>query len=207
MSQPHDPKRRAWWLKKMHEWHWISSAICLVGILLFSITGITLNHAGSIEAKPVVDTQTRTLPADMLARLAEPDGADKALPLALRDWIERELGVEVGHGAVEWSDEEVYVSLPRAGGDAWLSIDRGSGELEYEATDRGWIALFNDLHKGRHTGAVWAAFIDIFAVACVVFSLTGFFLLQLHARRRPMTWPLVGSGALVLILIAAFFIH
>src|SRR4051812_14498701 len=36
---------RAVWLKNLHQWHWISSALCLLGMFLFSITGITLNHA------------------------------------------------------------------------------------------------------------------------------------------------------------------
>jgi hypothetical protein len=32
--------RRAFWLKHLHQWHWVSSAACLVGMLLFAITGI-----------------------------------------------------------------------------------------------------------------------------------------------------------------------
>lgn len=42
------------WLGTLRQWHWISSALCLVGMLLFSVTGITLNHAGQIESKPQV---------------------------------------------------------------------------------------------------------------------------------------------------------
>ena len=33
MKTPVDPKRRSYWLKTPHEWHWVSSALCLVGIL------------------------------------------------------------------------------------------------------------------------------------------------------------------------------
>ncbi|MBL8445053.1 MAG: PepSY-associated TM helix domain-containing protein, partial [Zoogloeaceae bacterium] len=44
-------KRRAVWLRTLHQWHWISSAICLFGMFLFAVTGITLNHAGAIEAR------------------------------------------------------------------------------------------------------------------------------------------------------------
>jgi hypothetical protein len=208
MTKPVDPKRRSYWLKTLHEWHWVSSAICLVGILLFSITGITLNHSSQIEARPVVTTLSGTLPAELITALGVEAGADKAtLPKSVRDWIAGEMGVQVGKRMGEWSDREVYVSMPRAGGDAWMSIDRMSGEIEYERTDRGWISWLNDLHKGRNTGAVWTWFIDVFAVACVVFSVTGFFLLQLHARQRPLTWPLVGLGFLVMLLIAILFIH
>ena len=208
MTKPADPKRRSYWLKTLHEWHWISSALCLVGILLFSITGITLNHSSQIEAKPVVMNLKANLPPDLIAAVSEqPDDTNAPLPLLLRDWISAEMDVRIGKRLGEWSESEVYVSMPRAGGDAWISIDRATGEIEYEKTDRGWISWLNDLHKGRNTGAAWKWFIDVFALACVVFSLTGFFLLQLHARQRPLTWPMVGFGFLVMALIAILFIH
>lgn len=208
MNNPVDPKRRSYWLKTLHEWHWISSAVCLVGILLFSITGITLNHSSQIEAKPEVTTRKVQLPAQLMVELAPNPGVTKApLPQALRDWISAQIDVRVGDRSAEWSENEVYVSMARAGGDAWLSINRVSGEIEYERTDRGWISYLNDLHKGRNTGTAWSWFIDLFAVACVVFSVTGFFLLQMHARQRPLTWPLVGLGFVIMLLVAILFIH
>lgn len=208
MKSPVDLKRRSYWLKTLHEWHWVSSALCLVGILLFSITGITLNHSAQIEAKAEVMTRNAQLPGD-LRRLIQPSAGDaKApLPVPLRDWIAKAMDVQVAERVGEWSEQEIYVSMPRAGGDAWLSIDRSSGHIEYERTDRGWIAWLNDLHKGRNTGVAWNWFIDVFAIACVVFSISGFFLLQMHAGQRPLTWPLVGLGFLVMLLIALLFIH
>jgi hypothetical protein len=201
-------QRRSYWLKTLHQWHWISSAICLIGILLFAITGITLNHAAQIESKPQVTIQTAQLDSGILALLQPAEGDQKsALPEAVSAAIAKLIDVRVGSRSAEWSDSEVYVSMPRAGGDAWLTIDRASGAVEYERTDRGWISYLNDLHKGRNTGTAWSWFIDLFAVACVVFSVTGFFLLQLHARQRPMTWPLVGFGLVVMLLIAILFIH
>ncbi|HLS83239.1 MAG TPA: PepSY-associated TM helix domain-containing protein [Arenimonas sp.] len=197
--------RRAYWLKTLHQWHWISAAASLVGMLGFAITGITLNHAGRIGAEPVVTTLEATVPAERLA--GGPEAAEAPLPPALRDWIATELDVRVGARAAEWSASEIYLSLPRPGGDAWLSIDRQSGELVYERTDRGWVSYFNDLHKGRHTGAAWGWFLDVFAVACVVFTLTGLFLLWMHARHRPATWPMVGLGLLLPALLALIFIH
>lgn len=208
MKSPVDPKRRSYWLKTLHEWHWISSALSLIGILLFAITGITLNHASQIEGKPVVTTLKAQLPEQVRNELATIESEDKApVPAYLRDAIKELTDVRVGDRIAEWSDSEVYISMPRAGGDAWLNIDRESGDIEYEKTDRGWISYLNDLHKGRNTGTAWSWFIDIFAIACVVFAVTGFFLLQLHARQRPMTWPLVGLGLVVMLLVAILFIH
>ncbi|WP_221930902.1 PepSY-associated TM helix domain-containing protein [Telmatospirillum sp. J64-1] len=204
-------KRRAFWLKHLHQWHWISSALCLIGMLLFSATGITLNHASDIEARPQVTTLTRELPADLLEILAEAADetgeAEAPLPPVLRDWLRQEMDLRVGSRPGEWSEGEIYVSLPRPGGDAWLSLDLESGEVFYERTDRGWISYFNDLHKGRNTGTAWAWFIDIFAVACLVFCLTGLFLLQLHGGSRAATWPTVGFGLVAPLLLVLLFIH
>ena len=44
---------RSFWLKQLHSWHWISAAVSLVGMILFAVTGITLNHAAQIPAEPV----------------------------------------------------------------------------------------------------------------------------------------------------------
>lgn len=205
--------RRSAWLKTLLQWHWISSALCLIGMVLFAFTGITLNHAGSIEAKPQITTREGTLPTALLASLnhlanqTDTPVADAPLPEPVRGWLRSELGIPTRDTAAEWSADEVYLAMPRPGGDAWLRIDLGNGELEYEHTDRGWISYLNDLHKGRHSGIAWSWFIDIFAAACLVFSLTGLLLLYLHASHRPTTWPLIALGAVIPVLLALLFIH
>jgi uncharacterized protein len=204
--------RRAYWLKTLHQWHWISSALSLLGLLLFTVTGFTLNHAAQIESKPQVSTRRVQLPAALQAVIAAPaDAADKLppapLPPTVAAWVEAELKLDVAGRAAEWSPEEIYLSLPRPGGDAWLRIARDGGELEYERTDRGWVSYLNDLHKGRHTGAAWSWFIDLFALACLVFSITGLFILKMHAANRPSTWPVVAAGLVIPLLLALLFVH
>jgi len=209
-EQESAPQRRAFWLKTLHRWHWISSALCLISLILFTATGITLNHAAQIKAKPVVTTQERELPDALQAELAAsavPPDTQAPLPAHIQDWLRTELGITRASRDAEWSEAEVYLALPRPGGDGWVSLERDSGAVTYEITDRGWIAYFNDLHKGRDTGPAWAWFIDIFAVACLVFAITGLFLLQLHGGNRPATWPVVGLGVIVPLLLALLFIH
>lgn len=179
----------------------------LVGMLLFAITGLTLNHAASIGAKPSVVDSNATLPRPLLAALAKPPANDAPLPPPVARAVKAMVGLAAGDHAGEWSAGEVYVALPRPGGDAWVSIDRHSGAIKSEVTDRGWISYLNDLHKGRNAGGAWFWFIDLFAGACVLFSVTGLLLLQLHARRRPMTWPLVGVGLALPVFIAILLIH
>lgn len=211
-----NPQRRAYWLKTLHQWHWISSALSLLGLLLFTVTGFTLNHATQIESKPQVSARKAQLPPPLLAQIAVPaDAAGRKesklppapLPPTLAAWVASELKVEVGARQAEWLPEEIYLPLPRPGGDAWLRIARDTGELEYERTDRGWVSYLNDLHKGRNTGTAWSWFIDLFALACLVFSVTGLFILKMHAANRPTTWPIVALGLVLPLLLAILFIH
>ncbi len=193
--------------RTMHLWHWISAAVCLTALLLFTITGITLNHAGAIGAQPVVTSRQAQLPDALRAALAPDAPTGDAVPGALADWMERELGVRATRATAEWSDEELYLSAPGPGRDAWVSIDRATGAAKSESTDRGWVAYFNDLHKGRNTGITWVVFIDVVAAACLFFALTGLVLLIVQARQRRSTWPLVTGGVVLVFGLMIFLAH
>jgi hypothetical protein len=200
--------RKAFWLKQLHMWHWMSSAVSLIGLLLFAITGFTLNHAADIEGAPVVTQKSAQIPPALLTRLkaSVPDAEKAPLPPSVVQWIEGSFAVKASSEA-EWSEGEVYLPAPRPGGDAWVAIDLATGEASSEITSRGWISYLNDLHKGRNSGGEWSLFIDIFALACLVFAITGLFLLQLHSAKRKSTWPLVGFGLAIPAAIAIIFIH
>ncbi|MBC8027582.1 MAG: PepSY-associated TM helix domain-containing protein [Steroidobacteraceae bacterium] len=189
-----------------HQLHWISAAVCFAALALFTITGITLNHASSIGAEPVVTARTAQLPATLIPALGS-DVLEEGVPAPVGDWVDAQFGIDATEAIAEWSDEELYLSAPGPGRDAWLSIDRASGAAKFESTDRGWISYFNDLHKGRNTGFVWTLFIDVVAAAVLFFSLTGLILLQIQARQRKSTWPLVIGGTVLVFILTLFFVH
>ena len=180
-------------------------------MILFSITGFTLNHANWVGAKPEVQSHAAQLPETLLKQLqalaAEKDGSKEPLPDDAIDWLNESLSVRAAGREAEWSADEIYVSLPRPGGDAWATLDLASGEVTHEVTYRGWISYFNDLHKGRNTGSAWSLFIDVFAFAALIFASTGLLLLKMHSNHRPATWPMVGLGLVLPVLIAILFIH
>lgn len=200
--------RKSFWLRQIYTWHWMSSAMSLIGLLLFAITGYTLNHAADIESKPVISEHAAQVPEPLLTLIAPDDKPDekKPLPPQLAQWVAKEFKVKAG-GEAEWSLDTVYLPLPRPGGDAWVSLDRETGEATSEDSHRGVIAYLNDLHKGRNSGEAWSWFIDIFAAACLIFSLTGLVLLWLHGAKRKSTWPLVGAGVVIPVILAVVFIH
>ena len=77
---------RGFWFKQMRVWHWVSAAVTLSGMILFTVTGITLNHAGDIRIEPKVVEKTATLPQNLITELegmAEAAG-DAPLPAPVR---------------------------------------------------------------------------------------------------------------------------
>lgn len=195
-------------LMTIRKWHWMSSAICFACMLLFAVTGVTLNHAADIEAKPDVKKIEGQLPELMLKVITVSENQKTAdLPKAVLDWFKHEKNISLRATTAEINDGEIYLPQARPGGDAWLSIDLATGDFEYEDTRRGWISYLNDLHKGRNTGKAWVYFMDLFAVACVIFSVTGFLLLQRYADTRAQTWPLVIAGFIVPFLLMLFLVH
>lgn len=202
-------QRRANWLRLVMKWHWISSALCLVGILFFALSGLTLNNAEYVESTATsVTRHSGTLPADVLAILnTQGPAAGADLPADLRTWVSSTWGLKLAPKSVDWQTEEVFIDLKRPGVDAWLSIDRRSGMVQYEAADHGWVAFINDLHKGKNAGRVWSWLINLFGVGCLVFSVTGLLILQIHAKSKWTIWPITGLGLILPLILFLLFVH
>ncbi|MGN6364364.1 PepSY-associated TM helix domain-containing protein [Asticcacaulis taihuensis] len=198
--------KSGFWRNQLRQWHWISSALSLVGLLLFSVTGFTLNHAAQIEAQPKVTKIERQVPQTALAGLASVTANVPLTPVQATA-IRGATGIDVRGATVDADEDGIYLTLSAPGVDSTLEISRIDGHAIYERTDRGLIAVLNDLHKGRHSGPVWAMFIDLIAIACVVFSVTGFGLLWLYARGRRITWPLVALGLVLPFILFLLFVH
>jgi len=201
--------RRDAWRRLMMRWHWVSAALALVGMLFFATTGITLTNAGYFEnTKPVVTHYDATLPMAVLADInRQAESPSKALPASLNAWVRSTWGLTLYPKNIEWQAEELFVDLKRPGVDAWLSINRQSGAVQYEASDQGWIAFFDDLHRGKNTGPIWSWLVTAFGACCIVFSLTGLVILQIHAKSRWKVWPVVGFGLLVPTVLVLVFVH
>ena len=89
------PVLSPFWRNQLRQWHWISSALCLIALLLFSVTGFTLNHAAQISARPKTTHVEKDLPATDAALIAQAkDG--QPLPAGLRAAVKALTGVAAG---------------------------------------------------------------------------------------------------------------
>lgn len=171
-------------------------------MILFAATGLTLNHADTLEPEPRSTTTAAMLPAPLVASIAGGPAAGAAsLPRPVAAWIRDRFGLEASRLKAEWSAEQVTVSVLRPGGDRTVSIDRASGLVSLETTSRGVVGALNDLHTGRNSGPGWGLFIDVFAIGCLTFATTGLALVCLYAPGRPVAWPLLAAGAAAPVLV------
>ena len=75
-----------------------------------------------------------------------------------------------------------------------------SGEVQ----NRSWMAVLDDLHKGRDCGPVWSWVIDVSAVLLTVLSLTGIWLL-FYLKKRRRSGLIVGLVGCVLVVVSYVF--
>ena len=78
--------------------------------------------------------------------------------------LSRERKAHGVHGEVSdfrVDDAQCAVSFKAPGYAADAFIDRGTGAYELTVSKMGFAAVVNDLHKGRDSGPVWKAMIDL----------------------------------------------
>ena len=145
-------------------------------VLLFAVTGLTLNHQDFGWAQPQITTSSITLPMEVVAH---PD--QNELGKRLRETLNLHSQMSDYHA----DDNQIQVTFAVPGRRALITINRADGKAEVEQETRGLLGRLDDLHKGFDSGLAWYWIIDISAVLLTISSLTGMVtLLSLRARRR-----------------------
>lgn len=189
--------------------HIYVSMFGLAAVLFFSVTGITLNHPDWFFANQERQEQAEgDIKAEWLhvAPRSESEDADPSNEVAKLEIVEHLRQKHGIHGALadfRVDDIECSVTFKGPGYAADAFIDRETGHYNLTQTFHGFIAIINDLHKGRDTGPVWSVAIDVSAIVLTIISMTGLILIFfLKLRRRPgLVVGLIGAA-----VIAAFVI-
>ncbi len=168
----------------------------LVIVLFFSVTGITLNHPDwTFGQPPVSATVTGSLPANAVTAV----GPDL---LVVSEFLRTEYGVRGSVTDSSMRPAEGSISYRGPGYAADVLIRTSDASFSLTTRTSGFVAVMNDLHKGRNTSTLWKWVIDVTAGLLVVMSLTGI-VLQVTIRRRRRTafvLGLVGTVACVLLI-------
>jgi len=191
--------------------HIYLSMFSLAVVLFFSVTGITLNHPdwffsaaeGHAEAEGQINPKWLHLPAAAAGPEVD-DQAARAQHVAKLEVVEHLRSIHKLRGALadfRVDENECLVAFKGPGYSADAFIDRESGQYRLTESYHGFIAVLNDLHKGRDTGRVWSVFIDVSAVLMTAISLTGLVLLFYLKLRRVsgVIVALVGTAVVVVL--------
>lgn len=197
-KRPALKQKLAVWMRWLHIY---SSLFGLAAILFFSFTGLLLNHPdwmlGSVSTE-------QEFSGSVPVAWVQTGGGDVA-KLEIVEHLRRQHGIRGFVEEFTQEDKECVVIFKGPGYSADASINREDGHYEMQAIAEGWVAVANDLHKGRNTGTAWRWVIDASAVLLAVVSLTGLILLLYIKRRRLPGLVLAVIGlALAIGIILAF---
>lgn len=182
--------------------HIYLSMVSFAIVLFFSVTGLTLNHADRFTSGEKTTRATGEMPHAWLRP------SDKSEPAKL-EIVERLRSTNKLHGAVSdfrIDDNQISVSFKAPGYSSDAFIDRDTNRYDVIEVRNGFVAIINDLHKGRDAGKVWAALIDVSAVLLTLVSLTGLLLLFFVYKRRTSGLILAAAGTALCYLLYLRFV-
>lgn len=168
---------------------YISTALFAL-LIFFCVTGFFLNHLDTFGGSSEDGNFESGFDAELMSLLVQPEEDpfnQPPLP-ALKAYLSAHHGLtKPSNVALDAEAGEIIVdySLPAGYASAIFVVTDELFILEYQTGN--WVAIFNDLHKGRHTGGVWSWVIDLSALFMVLFALTGFILLFQNKRQRVKT--------------------
>jgi hypothetical protein len=194
----HTLKRR---LAKYSRWlHIYVSMTSFVIVFFFAVTGWTLNHPDAFAGRGRRTQATGTLDT----KLTNAGSAD--VPKSeIVDALRRTHHVGGALSDFRVDDDQLSVAFKGPGYTADAVIDRRTGTYDLSEARLGLVAIVNDLHKGRDTGVVWKALIDVSAGLLTFISLTGLVLLYfIHKHRVAGFLLLLAGGALTGLIIWAW---
>ena len=170
-------------------------------LFFFAVTGLTLNHTNWFSGQQ----RTLQLKGSVETKWIKTDDAnvDK---LAIVEHFRNTYGIKGALSDLRLDETQVSVSFKGPGYAADAFINRDNGEYELTETRSGFVAVMNDLHKGRDSGRAWSWIIDVSAVLMTLVSLSGMVLIWFVKRRRFSGLILAGVGAVICYLIYLFWI-
>jgi hypothetical protein len=184
--------------------HIYLSLFGLAAILFFSVTGITLNHPDwffgeserTVQSEGKVEARWLNLPAPESTKTEELSDSQKVAKLEIVEHLRKSHNLRGALTEFKVDDRECSVTFKGPGYAADAYIERESGTYKLTETLHGFIAVINDLHKGRDTGPIWSIVLDISAIMMTIVSLTGLILL-FYLKRRRVSGTLIGLVGLV----------
>ncbi|MGY2896355.1 PepSY-associated TM helix domain-containing protein [Deinococcus sp. UYEF24] len=176
--------------------HVYTSMLCLLLLLFFALSGVTLNHPdwtfGGAERRQEL---SGTLPADW-RRGGHPD------------WLKVVEAVRADHELrgratdLQEDGDEDTLSFQAPGYSADVIIETASGRYTVSTLSQGFVAVINDLHRGRHAGTSWSWVLDLSGGFLALISLTGLGIMVYMKKLRRAALLTIAAGTVISLLLA-----
>ncbi|WP_199562627.1 PepSY-associated TM helix domain-containing protein [Pedobacter chinensis] len=183
--------------------HIYLSMVSFTILLFFAVSGLTLNHADWFTSgKEVVTKDSGNV---NLSWVNQSDTA-KINKLQLVEYFRNKHEVKGAVSDFRIDDNECSITFNGPGYIADSFIDRETGKYELTVTRFGFIAVINDLHKGRDSGKAWSWIIDISAVLMTLVSISGIVLICFIKKKRLSGFIIAAVGTIACYLIYKLFV-
>jgi hypothetical protein len=159
-------------------------------VLLFGVTGLTLNHEDFGWSQPITSRSTITVPAETLAH---PDQA------ALGRYLQDALSIRSPMTDYREDPDQIQVTMAAPGHRTVVTVNRAERTADVESVTRGLLGKLDDLHKGFDSGRAWYWIIDLTAILLTLSALTGMVTLVSFRARRRSGFIVAGLGILSIV--------
>ena len=160
----------------------------LLVLLLFGITGFTINHEEWFGAtRPRVSETEGSTPPALLA---------SADALHIVEHLRNTWKISGAMTDYDASGEKISVSFKEPGQLWEFEIEKSTGRTRMHAEAYNLAAVINNLHRGRYSGPAWRWVIDASALLVVLACATGIVLWLALPRRRVLGFIALAVGVL-----------
>jgi uncharacterized protein len=183
--------------------HIYLSMVSFVILFFFAATGITLNHVQWFDGAMAHPSLTK---GNLNLDWVRPTTSVSVARLEIVEELRKTCGIRGALADFNVDETSCALSFRGPGYTADVTINRETGAYELTETRMGFVAIMNDLHKGRDSGSAWSWLIDASAVLMMVVSLTGLALIFYIKRRRLSGLVAAFVGGLACYLIYRFLV-
>jgi uncharacterized protein len=158
----------------------------LLVLLLFGVTGFTINHEEWFGAtRPRVTESEGVTPVALIA---------SADALRVVEHLRSTFRISGAMTDYDVGDDKLSIAFKEPGQVWEIEIDKASGRTRIHAEAFNLAAVLNNLHRGRYAGRAWSWVIDLSALLIVLACVTGIVLWLALPRRRTVGLIALGVG-------------
>ncbi|MCU1501325.1 MAG: peptidase [Ilumatobacteraceae bacterium] len=180
------------WFRWLHSY---TSMISLLIVLFFGATGITLNH----PTWTLGDHADHTAASGTLPVGFAPSGIVDFL--AVSEYARATYGITAEVSDYGADPAQGHISYAGPGYAASIVFDVATGAYTVDVEQQGFVAVLNDLHKGRSTNGSWNWTIDLAGGLLVVVAVTGLGIQLFLRKRRGRLLGIAAAGAVLVCIV------